>query len=81
MIRVYFFASVKEDLDRSELILEWRSGSVGDLVSKIDAEHNTSPRKLMRENLLASINQEMVDMDFPVRDGDEVGFFPPVTGG
>lgn len=32
-------------------------------------------------NLLAAVNHEHADPDHPVRDGDEVAFFPPVTGG
>ncbi|MGZ5092955.1 MAG: molybdopterin converting factor subunit 1 [Burkholderiales bacterium] len=29
----------------------------------------------------AAVNQEMASADTPVNDGDEVAFFPPVTGG
>ncbi len=29
----------------------------------------------------AAVNQEYVPFDHPVSDGDEVAFFPPVTGG
>jgi len=29
----------------------------------------------------AAVNQEHVPFDHPVRPGDEVAFFPPVTGG
>ncbi len=28
-----------------------------------------------------AVNQEHVKLDHPVADGDEVAFFPPVTGG
>ncbi len=28
-----------------------------------------------------AVNQEYVTLDHPVGDGDEVAFFPPVTGG
>ena len=28
-----------------------------------------------------AVNQEYVSFDSPVQDGDEVAFFPPVTGG
>lgn len=28
-----------------------------------------------------AVNQEYVNLDHPVADGDEVAFFPPVTGG
>jgi len=31
--------------------------------------------------LLAAVNQTLVPMSHPLRDGDEVAFFPPVTGG
>lgn len=33
------------------------------------------------ENVLMAVNLEYVDADHPVEDGDEVAFFPPVTGG
>lgn len=33
------------------------------------------------KNLRCAVNQEMAKGDAPVKDGDEVAFFPPVTGG
>ncbi|MDU3076242.1 MAG: MoaD/ThiS family protein, partial [Mixta calida] len=30
---------------------------------------------------LASVNQTLVSLQHPIQDGDEVAFFPPVTGG
>jgi molybdopterin synthase sulfur carrier subunit len=32
-------------------------------------------------NLRAAVNQDMAGPDVPVQAGDEVAFFPPVTGG
>jgi len=32
-------------------------------------------------SLRVAVNQEMADLATPLRDGDEVAFFPPVTGG
>ncbi|MCF9378680.1 MoaD/ThiS family protein, partial [Klebsiella pneumoniae] len=31
--------------------------------------------------LLAAVNQSIVPFDTELQDGDEVAFFPPVTGG
>jgi sulfur-carrier protein len=33
------------------------------------------------QTLLAAVNKAMARPDTPVQDGDEVAFFPPVTGG
>ena len=32
-------------------------------------------------NILVAVNKKYADLDSPVNDGDEVAFFPPVTGG
>jgi molybdopterin synthase sulfur carrier subunit len=34
-----------------------------------------------RKSIRCAVNQEFADSSFPVRPGDEVAFFPPVTGG
>lgn len=41
--------------------------------------YRTAFRK--REAIRAAVNQEYVPFDHPVADGDEIAFFPPVTGG
>lgn len=33
------------------------------------------------KNLRSAVNQEMANAATPIGDGDEVAFFPPVTGG
>jgi molybdopterin synthase sulfur carrier subunit len=40
-------------------------------------EQALAPSKAVR----AAVNQAMAHGDTPVADGDEVAFFPPVTGG
>ena len=36
---------------------------------------------LNRPNMIRAVNQEVVSADVALKDGDEVAFFPPVTGG
>jgi molybdopterin synthase sulfur carrier subunit len=40
-------------------------------------------RELFAEDqiVMMAVNQEMAELQTPVQDGDEVAFFPPVTGG
>jgi molybdopterin synthase sulfur carrier subunit len=33
------------------------------------------------KNLRCAVNQEMAEPEVTIKDGDEVAFFPPVTGG
>jgi molybdopterin synthase sulfur carrier subunit len=75
-IHVKFFASLRERLGREAQEVEVRDGlTVGALwcvVSGTDA---------LPANVLAALNQEYATPEQPVHDGDEVAFFPPVTGG
>ncbi len=32
-------------------------------------------------NLRCAVNQDMAKLDAAIKDGDEIAFFPPVTGG
>jgi molybdopterin synthase sulfur carrier subunit len=74
-ITVRFFASVGEQLGKSEAVLD--AAGVRD-VADVWTKATGAPRPA---RLLAAVNLEHAGFDRPVRDGDEVGFFPPVTGG
>ena len=77
-ITVKYFASLREVLGRSEDNLEIRNGSitVSELWEKVAGKQKSLP-----DNVLTAINMEYVKPDTRVKDGDEVAFFPPVTGG
>lgn len=83
MIQVLFFAKLREQLDTPGLNRE-HSGAVtvGSLKAEIIAEGGDDWRgALGAENVLSAVNQSLVKDDAVVADGDEVAFFPPVTGG
>jgi molybdopterin synthase sulfur carrier subunit len=74
-ITVRFFASVRERLGKDQEIID----SAG--ISNVADVWMQSARTAMPGNLLAAVNMEYARPDQPVSDGDEVAFFPPVTGG
>ena len=75
-VQVRYFASLREQLGRDGDRLDC-SGPMS--VAAVWRAANTG--RAMPENLLMAVNQEYVVADALVRDGDEVAFFPPVTGG
>jgi len=75
-ISVKFFASLREQVGQAETEL---SATEQMNVSQVWAQ--ATPGMAMPENTLCAINMEYVNPDSAVADGDEVAFFPPVTGG
>ena len=75
-IRVRYFASLREKMGRvEEQLMAEGLTTVGDVWKSVD-EGLPLP-----ENLLCAVNMEYAQAATLVRDGDEVAFFPPVTGG
>lgn len=75
-IQVRFFASLREQVGTGEVELPVES-----VKSVADAWSQCTQNAQMPANTLVAINMEYVDMSYPVKEGDEVAFFPPVTGG
>lgn len=84
MIRVLFFASYREALKtRSmELQLPLPSSTVATVLESLIAEGGELWRQVLdNPNRVVAVNQAVCEMEQPVKDGDEVAFYPPVTGG
>jgi len=76
-IKVCYFASLREDLGRAEDQLH----NINDSLSIADVWTQATGRKTMPSNILMAINHAYVEANSMVKQGDEVAFFPPVTGG
>ncbi len=74
-ITVRFFASIRERLGKGEDIID--SKGIATVVDVWDQ----SAKIPFPVNVLAAVNMEYAKPEHTVRDGDEVAFFPPVTGG
>jgi sulfur-carrier protein len=84
MIRVLYFALLRERMGRGEenLPLPPSIATVGDLASWLHGRDPAGAAAFAAGNpVRAAVNQEFAKPDTPLRDGDEVAFFPPVTGG
>lgn len=83
MIRLLYFASLRERVGTGteELPVD-DSRRVADVLARLRARGGTWAEALAPEQtVLTAVNQDMARLDTPVRDGDEIAFFPPVTGG
>ncbi len=84
MIKILFFANLRERLDSAgeELPLPEGVKTVGGLRQHLCGRGSPWSDELSEdEMLMMSVNQSMSDADTALSDGDEVAFFPPVTGG
>ncbi len=76
-IKVCYFASLREDLGRAEDQLN----DVTHSLSVADVWTQATGQKTLPANILMAVNHDYVAADSRVNQGDEVAFFPPVTGG
>ncbi|AHJ74657.1 molybdopterin synthase sulfur carrier subunit [Kosakonia sacchari] len=81
MIKVLFFAQVRELVGCDSTTIDTVFPSVEALRQHLTAQGDRWALALEEGKLLAAVNQTLVSFDHPLQSGDEVAFFPPVTGG
>jgi len=84
MIKVLYFARLREQLGTGgeEIAPAPNLSTVSDVSSLLRERGGTWSEALGEDQtVLAAVNQEIARPDTPVKDGDELAFFPPVTGG
>ena len=82
MIKVLYFASLRERLGRSDETLDDYPATLAGLRDTLAARGDQWHEVFAGDQqVLMAVNQEMAGADRAISDGDEVGFFPPVTGG
>jgi molybdopterin synthase sulfur carrier subunit len=83
-VKILYFASLREKLERGGEELELPAGvaTVAALRGHLQARGGAYENVFAEKNLLrAAVNQDMVPASAAIKGGDEVAFFPPVTGG
>ena len=82
LIHVRYFAALREALGAEALIDASGLATVGALRDRLIACGPDHARLLGRDRAVrCALDQRQCDDDAPLRDGAEVAFFPPVTGG
>ena len=84
MVTLLYFAGMRESLgvSREQVSLPSPTSTVSSLVDQLRSRDDRwtaafAPGKQWR----VAVNQQMADLATPVKPGDEIAFFPPVTGG
>lgn len=75
-IKVRYFASLRDRMGKGDEAVSFDQDTVtvADLWSKVSSES-------MPDSILVAVNMEYTDSSHELKNGDEVAFFPPVTGG
>ena len=83
-MKILYFAWMREHTGCAEEEIELPDGvtTVADLVPHIASQsngHATALRNL--KTVRVAVNRTHSGLDTPIKQGDEIAFFPPVTGG
>src|SRR5438067_7389724 len=79
-VRVLFFGAAREIVGHDEISLELQAPATATSAFEEVVSHYPALRRFGR-SLLFAVNQEYATRDAPVREGDELAVFPPVSGG
>jgi molybdopterin synthase sulfur carrier subunit len=83
MLQLRYFASLRETLGVSDeaVALPETVGTVAGLQCWLQERGAPWRDALADDRLLVAVNQQVSDRQTAVNDGDEIAWFPPVTGG
>ncbi|SBT05553.1 molybdopterin synthase, small subunit [Candidatus Accumulibacter aalborgensis] len=82
-LKILYFAGLREQIGQGSEELDLPAGvfDIAGLIQFLVARGGQWPSLATVRNLRYAVNQEMARLDTPLCPGDEVAFFPPVTGG
>jgi molybdopterin synthase sulfur carrier subunit len=82
VIKVLYFAGLREQLGTAGEDLDASPTTVAGLRAQLMSRGGAWQSALAQGKALrVAVNQEMAQPSTPVKPGDEIAFFPPVTGG
>lgn len=81
MNKIIFFAQIRELIGVESIMFDAKTLSVSHLLDKLSQRGDKWLLALKEATVLCAVNQVLVDSQYIIQIGDEIAFFPPVTGG
>lgn len=79
-LRVLYFAALAESVGRRNEEFDTTAATAGELVDELRKRGEPWTSAFDSRTRIA-VNKQVVEADQAINDGDEIAFFPPVTGG
>ena len=76
-VSVKYFASLREVIGEANSVVDIEEGTSVDSLWQLIVER----KNIEFDNVMMAVNMEYVKSEYQLKTGDEVAFFPPVTGG
>lgn len=81
MNKIIFFAQIRELIGVESIMFDAKLLSVSHLLDQLSLRGDKWLLALKEATVLCAVNQVLVDSQYIIQIGDEIAFFPPVTGG
>lgn len=81
MNKIIFFAQIRELIGVEKLELSVEQMSINQLLDHLSLRGDKWVLALKEKTVLCAVNQTFADVNYIIQSGDEIAFFPPVTGG
>lgn len=82
-IKILYFANLASELNCEDesLSLDASVSTVSSLIDMLSTRGENWQRLLNQSSTRCAVNQSLANHSTVLNDGDELAFFPPVTGG
>ncbi len=83
MLTLLYFAKLRDELNCASEELQWQDNfrCINDIKFHLQQRQGQWANSFANANIVSALNQTVANGDTPINNGDEIAFFPPVTGG
>ncbi|MGB9766822.1 MAG: molybdopterin converting factor subunit 1 [Sulfurihydrogenibium sp.] len=78
-VEILYFSQIKDKVGKSSEVLEFTGNTVSDLVEFL-AQKYPNAKDVLEKSMFA-VNEEYVDKQAILKEGDKIAIIPPVSGG